>query len=71
MKESISGIEKTELRGMRKIVQTEIDRLKTQRHQRLNQRRSAAIAGTYPSYIRLFLNACIKSAEKNKKRSGY
>ena len=29
MKESISGIEKTELRGMRKVVQTEIDRLKT------------------------------------------
>ena len=29
MKESLSGIEKTELRGMRKVVQTEIDRLKT------------------------------------------
>ena len=69
IKESISGIEKTELRGMRKVVQTEIDILKTRDIKGLSKEEVQLLREHIQATSDYFLTRVSKVLRKTKKQA--
>lgn len=69
MKDSISGIEKTEFRGMRKVVQTEIDRLKTREIKGLSKKEVQLLREHIQATSDYFLTRISKVLRKTRKEA--
>lgn len=69
IKESISGIEKSELRGMRKVVQTEIDRLKTRDIKGLSKKEVQLLREHIQATSDYFLTRVSKVLRKTRKEA--